>query len=93
MRGYKISKPGRNVGQTKRWKLFSKLNLSDAYLQILLEEDCLMLLITKTPEGLFKIERLPFGIKVAASIFQQIMDTMLTVLNFAQAYLTEWLTD
>ena len=68
-------------------KIVSKLDLLDAYLQIPLEEKCTNLLTINTHKGLFKFYRLPFGIKVAPEIFQQIMDTMLGDLNFAVAYL------
>ena len=40
-------------------------------------------------KGLYKFDRLPFGIKVASCIFQQIMDTMLDDLDSAVAYLDD----
>ena len=39
--------------------------------------------------SLYKFERLAFGVKVAHSIFQQVMDTMLDGLDFACAYLDD----
>ena len=39
--------------------------------------------------GLFKYERLPFGVKTAPAVFQQIMDTMIAGLDFATAYLDD----
>ena len=39
--------------------------------------------------GLFRLKRLPFGLKVAPALFQQIMDTMLADLGFAIAYLDD----
>ena len=38
---------------------------------------------------MYKFERLPFGVKVAAAIFQEIMDTMLSELDFEVAYLDD----
>ena len=38
-------------------------------------------------KGLFFLQRLLFGLKVAPSLFQQIMDTMLAGLNFMMTYL------
>lgn len=38
---------------------------------------------------MFKFNCLSFGIKVAPAIFQQVMDTMLSVLDFAVAYLDD----
>ena len=46
-----------------------KVNLSDAYLQIPVEENSSKLLWINTHRGLFKFKRLPFGIKVAPAIF------------------------
>ena len=65
---------------------FSKLDLSDTDLQILIEEECSKLLTINTHKGLLKFDRLSLQIKVAPSIFQQIIDTMLTGLDCAQTY-------
>ena len=42
---------------------FSKIDLNDAYLQILVEKESSKLLCYNTRRGLFKFERLPFGVK------------------------------
>lgn len=42
-----------------------------------------------THKSSFKLNQLPFGLKVAPSLFQQIMDTMLAGLEFAIAYLDD----
>ena len=39
--------------------------------------------------GLYKFERLPFRVKVAAAIFLQVMDTVLSDLDFALAYFND----
>ena len=70
-------------------KVFSKIDLSDAYLQIMVNEECSKYLCINTHKGIFKLKRLPFGLKVAPAIFQQIMDTMLAGLEFAMAYLDD----
>lgn len=70
-------------------KIFSKIDLSDAYLQVRVDEDCAKYLTINTHKGLYKFNRLPFGLKVAPSLFQQIMDTMLADLEFAVAYLDD----
>ena len=49
--------------------IFSKLDLSEAYLQIPAEEKCAELLTINTHRGLYKINRLEYGIKVAPTIF------------------------
>ena len=70
-------------------KLFSKIDLSEAYLQIPVEDDSSKLLCISTHRGLLKFNRLPFGIKVAPSIFQQVIDTMLNGLEFSIGYLDD----
>ena len=61
--------------------IFCKLDLSEAYLQIPVEEKCAELLTINTYRGLYKINSLQYGIKVAPTIFQKIMATMLADLD------------
>ena len=68
---------------------FAKIDLSDAYLQIPVSDDCQELLTINTHRGLFRYTRLPFGVKSAPAIFQQLMDTMLTGITGATAYLDD----
>ena len=70
-------------------KIFSKIDLSDAYLQIEVDEESSKLLCINTHRGLFKYNRLAFGVKVAPAIFQQVMDTMLGDVDYATAYLDD----
>ena len=51
--------------------MFSKLDLSEAYLQIPGEEKCAGILTINTYRGLYKINRLQYGIKVAPTIYQK----------------------
>ena len=67
--------------------VFSKVDLSDAYLQIPVEEECSKLMCINNHRGLYKFERLAFGVKVAPAIFQQVIDTILGCFDFACAYL------
>ncbi|CAH8498480.1 unnamed protein product [Schistosoma intercalatum] len=68
---------------------FAKIDFSDAYLQVEVDEDSRELLTINTHRGLFQYTRLPFGIKTAPAIFQQIMDTMLTGIPGTAAYLDD----
>lgn len=68
---------------------FSKIDLSDAYLQVALDEESKELLVINTHKGLFRFNRLPFGIASAPSIFQQIMDQMLAGLDNTVCYLDD----
>ena len=68
---------------------FSKINLSDTYLQIPVGEEYSKLLCINTHRGLYKFGRLPFGVKIAPALFHLVMDTMLSDLDFAVAYLDD----
>jgi len=68
---------------------FAKLDLADAYLQVPVEAQSRELLTINTHRGLYRYNRLPFGIKTAPAAFQQIMDTMLNGLDGAAAYLDD----
>ena len=70
-------------------KVFSKIDLSKAYLQIPLEENSSKLLCINTHRGLYKFDRLVLGIKVAPAIFQLVRDTMLGGFDFTFAYLDD----
>lgn len=70
-------------------RFFSKLDLADAYLQVELDEQSKQLAVINTHRGLYKYNRLPFGIKSAPGIFQQIMDTMLAGIPQTIAYLDD----
>lgn len=56
---------------------FAKLDLSDAYLQIELDEDSREITTIATPLGLFRYKRLVPGLKSASSVFQKAMETIL----------------
>ena len=58
-------------------KLFSKLDLSQAYQQLPLDQDSKKFTTVNTHKGLFQFEHLPFGILTAPSIFQHLMKNLL----------------
>lgn len=58
-------------------KKFTKLDLSQAYLQVELHPDSLKYCTINTHLGLYQFTRLPFGIASAPALFQRIMDTIL----------------
>ena len=59
--------------------VFSKVDLSDAYLQIPVEEECSKLLCINTHRGLYKFERLAFGVKIAPAVLILHVLTWLTL--------------
>ena len=58
-------------------KVFSKLDLSQAYLQLPVDEESKQYLTINTHQGLYVYNRLPFGVSSAPAIFQKLMDTVL----------------
>ena len=58
-------------------ELLTKLDLSHAYQQVVLDEKSQHYLIINTHLGLYQNTRLPFGVAAAPAMFQQIIDKML----------------
>lgn len=54
--------------------VFAKFDLKSAFWQIELDEESKKMTTINTTKGLYKFERLPFGIKTASAIFQRTMD-------------------
>ncbi|UYV71889.1 K02A2.6-like, partial [Cordylochernes scorpioides] len=57
-------------------KIFTKLDLSSAYHQIEMDQASKNLLVVSTHRGLYRCNRLPFGISPASAIFQRCMDSL-----------------
>ena len=68
---------------------FSKLDLSSAYQQLLVEEDSRKYLTINTHRGLFQYNRLPFGVSSAPAIFQAKMDQIVSGLEGVICYLDD----
>ena len=56
---------------------FSKLDLSQAYHQIALDESSCKLATLNTHYGLFQYRRLPYGVSSAVSLFQRVIENLL----------------
>ncbi|XP_055543309.1 uncharacterized protein K02A2.6-like [Wyeomyia smithii] len=70
-------------------KVFSHIDLSDAYLQVEVDPRDQPLLTVNTHRGLFRYTRLTPGIKSAPGAFQQIMDAVVSGIRRACGYLDD----
>ncbi|XP_062704096.1 uncharacterized protein K02A2.6-like [Aedes albopictus] len=69
--------------------VFSQIDLTDAFLQVEVDEESRQLLTVNTHRGLYQYNRLPPGVKAAPGAFQQIIDTMLAGLECVSGYLDD----
>ena len=67
-------------------KQFTKLDLSNAYQQLLLDNDSRKMCTINTHKGLYQYTRLPFGIASAPAIFQKLMDSVLQGMSRTVCY-------
>ncbi|EFP03733.1 hypothetical protein CRE_01522 [Caenorhabditis remanei] len=70
-------------------KIFSQIDLKDAYLQIELDPEAQKLAVINTHLGLFKYKRMPFGLKPAPAIFQKVVDKLTNGLPGVASYLDD----
>jgi hypothetical protein len=66
--------------------LFSKIDLSNAFLQVPLEEKSRECTTINTKWGLFRFKFLPFGLTVSPGIFQRVIDKLIHGLSGVRAY-------
>ena len=73
-------------------KTFTKLDLSHAYNQMELDDESSRILtINNTQRGLFKVNRLPFGISSAPAIFQRALESLVKDIPNVIVYLDDLL--
>ncbi|XP_055590803.1 uncharacterized protein K02A2.6-like [Uranotaenia lowii] len=70
-------------------RFFSIIDLSDAYLQVKIDDDSKQLLTINTHRGLFRFNRLAPGVKSAPGAFQQLMNTMIAGLKSVDSFLDD----
>lgn len=63
--------------------------MSHAYQQILMDDDSKKYLTVNTHRGLFKYNRLPFGVASAPAIFQRTMEGLLKGIPLVAVYLDD----
>ena len=88
---YPLPKPEELMATISGGQKFTKLDLSAAYQQMLLDEESRKLVTVNTHLGLFRYCRLPFGIASAPAIFQHAMDTLLKGIPHVICYIDDLL--
>ena len=86
---YPLTSPEDIFAKQNGSNVFSKIDLSDACLQIEVDHECSKVLTISTRKGLYRLNRPPFGLKVVTSLFQQVKETMLAGLDFTIVYLDD----
>ena len=70
-------------------KVFSVLDLTGAFNQLLLDEEASKILVLNTHKGLLGTKRLTFGVKVAPAKFQECMDKILSGISKVFCYIDD----
>jgi hypothetical protein len=68
---------------------YTKIDLADAYLQLKLDDEARKLCVINTSFGLFRYNRMCFGVASSPAQFQRCMDTMIADLPGVGAYLDD----
>ena len=86
---YPIPKIEDLLAQLAGGKAFTKLDMSQAYQQLLLEDESKKYVVVNTHRGLFQYNRLPFGVASAPGIFQRVMECLLKGIPGVVVYLDD----
>ena len=86
---YPIPKIEDLLAQLAGGKRFTKLDMSQAYQQLLLEDESKKYVVINTHRGLFRYNRLPFGVASAPGIFQRVMECLLKGIPGVVVYLDD----
>ncbi|UYV80958.1 K02A2.6-like [Cordylochernes scorpioides] len=70
-------------------RVFTKLDMAQAYQQLKVDETSAEILAINTPRGLYKVKRLPFGLNSAVGTFQRFVDTLLSGIDGVAVYLDD----
>ena len=88
---YPLPKPNELFATLTGGKRFTKLDLSQAYTQMVLEEDSRCYVTINTHIGLFRYTRLPFGVASSPAVFQAAMDSILQGISGVICYIDDTL--
>ena len=86
---YPIPKVEDLFTRLRKGKAFTKLDLSQVYQQLPLEESSKRYVVINTHKGLFRYTRLPYGISSAPGIFQRVIENVLQDIPGVVTYLDD----
>ena len=86
---YPLPRPTDLFATMAKGKSFSKLDLSQAYQQMQLDEQSAQYLTINTHLGMYQYTRLPFGVASAPAIFQRAMDEILQGIEGTVCYIDD----
>ena len=84
-----MPRPEELFATLEKGKVFSKLDLSQAYLQLQLDDASIPYVAINTHQGLYTFTRLPFGVASSPVIFQKLMDKVLQGLQVVLCYIDD----
>ena len=77
------------LAQLAGGKLFTKLDMSQAYQQLLLDEDSKKFVVINTHQGLYQFNWLTFGVASAPGIFQRVIKSLLSGIPRVVVYIDD----
>ena len=86
---YPLPKPEDLFATLVGGKKFTKLDLSQAYQQLTLDEDSRRYVTINTHRSLYQYTRLPFGVASTPAMFQRLMDTILQGIPHVICYIDD----
>ena len=86
---YPLPRPEDMFATLEGGVLYTKMDLSQAYFQLELEESSQELVTITTIQGLYRYTRLPFGVASAPAKFQQVMEDILRDIPGVKVYLDD----
>ncbi|XP_065076057.1 uncharacterized protein K02A2.6-like [Ochlerotatus camptorhynchus] len=84
---YPLPTPEEIFAQLNESTIFSIIDLSDAYLQVEVDEESKKFLTINTHRGLFQFNRLAPGLKSAPGTFQRLVDSMIADIPGVRSFL------
>ena len=86
---YPLPKPEELFATLAGGKKFTKLDLSQAYKQLPLDDESMKYVTINTHRGLYCYTRLPFGVASAPALFQKLMDSVLQGIPHVICYIDD----